>query len=69
MRDTLFVDCCANVKDFDGEGSIHIVRGSEAIRLTENDGRTEIVIKSWQQAQAVVNAIRGISASQGWKVT
>jgi hypothetical protein len=55
---------------FDGEsaGSINLVRGGDVIYISADDGETKMMIRSKKQAQAVVNAIRGISASQGWKV-
>ena len=67
-RETLFIVCDATVIDGESAGSINLVRGGDVIYVSADDGKTTIIIRSKKQAQAVVNAIRGISASQGWKV-
>ena len=53
------------------ENCISVVRGDSVIFLSteesdEND--VDIIIYSAQQAQAVVDAIRGIAVSKGWDV-
>jgi hypothetical protein len=67
-RETLFIVCDATVIDGESAGSINLVRGGDVIYVSADDGETNMIIRSKKQAQAVVNAIRGISASQGWKV-
>jgi hypothetical protein len=67
-RETLFMVCDATVIDGESAGSINLVRGGDVIYISADDGETNMIIRSKKQAQAVVNAIRGISASQGWKV-
>ena len=61
--------CNACVIDGENAGAIDFTRGGDVIYVSADDGKTTILIRSKRQAQAVVNAIRGISASQGWKVT
>ena len=53
------------------EDCISVIRNGKLIFLSteDTDGKdTDIVIHSAQQAQAVVDAIRGIAVSQGWDV-
>lgn len=58
-------------EDGQAENCISVMRGDTYIFLSvENeDGKeTEILIHSEQQAQAVVDAIRGVAVSKGWDV-
>ena len=53
------------------ENCISVIRGNDVIFLNveDDDGRdVGIVIHSAHQAQAVVDAIRGVAVSQGWDV-
>lgn len=53
------------------ENCISVIRGNDVIFLNveDDDGRDiGIVIHSAHQAQAVVDAIRGIAVSKGWDV-
>jgi len=68
MKDSLALIGAATVSE-DGmqEGCISVIRGGDIIYLNV-DGQKDIVIQSAMQARAVVAAIKGIAASQGWKV-
>lgn len=58
-------------EDGQAENCISVMRSDTCIFLSvENeDGKdTEIVIHSEPQAQAVVDAIRGVAVSKGWDV-
>lgn len=53
------------------ENCISVIRGGNVIFLNveDDDGKDiGIVIHSAKQAQAVVDAIRGVAVSQGWNV-
>jgi hypothetical protein len=53
------------------ENHISVIRGGDVIYLnvmTEEGPDIDIVIHSEHQAQAVVDAIRGVAVSQGWNV-
>jgi hypothetical protein len=68
MKDSLALIGEATITE-DGmkEGCISVIRGGDLIYL-HVEGQQDIVIWSELQARAVVAAIIGISASQGWKV-
>lgn len=68
MKDSLALIGDATISE-DGakEGCISVIRGGDVIYLNV-EGQKDIVIRSATQARAVVAAIRGISASQGWKI-
>jgi hypothetical protein len=68
MKDSLALIGEATVSE-DGmrEGCISVIRGGDIIYLNV-EGQKDIVIQSAMQARAVVAAIRGIAASQGWKI-
>jgi hypothetical protein len=58
--------------DCPSAGCISVIRSGDVIFLVteDEDGKDEdtIIIHSAHQAQAVVDAIRGVSVSQGWDV-
>jgi hypothetical protein len=68
MKDSLaLIGDCTVSDDCMKEGCISVIRGGDVIYLNV-DGQKDIVIQSAMQARAVVAAIKGIAASQGWKL-